>query len=57
MRYLTPTVARFRIGWLGVSSMRNEFQGYLRLNEVRSNHNVTRFGQGLCLSHSIVRWH
>ena len=57
IRYPTPTVARFRIGWLGVSSMRYDFQGYLRLNEVRSNHGVTRFGQGLCIILSIVRWH
>ena len=57
IRYLTPTMTSIRIGWLGVSSMRYDFQGYLRLNEVRSNHGVTRFGHGLCISLSIVRWH
>ena len=57
IRYPTPTVARFRIGWLGVSSMKYDFQGYLRLNEVSSNHGVTRFGQELYISLSIARWH
>ena len=57
MRYITPTVARFRIRWLGVSSMKYDFQGYLSLNGVSSNHGVTRFGQELYISLSIARWH
>ena len=31
IRYLTPTMTSIRIGWLGVSSIGTDFQGYLRL--------------------------
>ena len=31
IRYLTPTMTSIRIGWLGVSIIGTDFQGYLRL--------------------------
>ena len=31
IRYLTPTLTSIKIGWLGVSSIETDFQGYLRL--------------------------